>query len=242
MDEFFGFSLFFGIIYIVEIVFNVFIFYFVIKVIVEAFKKHKTNNYFKSNVVYYQEINGKSSKYANEYVDVSKDKLAKFNTDDINALKGYFYEIFYNFEIAYNNLDYRMMKLLSTEQLYENYHTGISLDLKYGKKKVISDIQKKKVIIYELDSTMLKQVASVYIEVSYLNYTLDKNGYVILGSRDFPVTEKFEVQFRKDYNRKKLTHCPNCGAALNSNKCEYCKTKIRESDFRISSIKRIIKK
>lgn len=242
MDEFFGFSLFFGLIYVVEIGFNLFIFYFIFKVIRDAFKRNKTNNYFRDNVVYYQEINGKSSKYAKDYNDVSKDKLAMFNTDDINALKGYFYEIFYNFETAYNNLDYRMMKLLSTEQLYENYHTGISLDLKYGKKKVISNIQKRKVIIYELDSTMLKQVASLYIEVSYINYTLDKNGYVILGSRDYPVTEKFEVQFRKEFNRKKLNHCPNCGAALNSNKCEYCKTKIKESDFRISSIKRIIEK
>lgn len=253
----------FILLYVLQLVFNLAIFYIIFKTIVNAFRRKKITTYFKNNViyyqenngknsngatkfnddvVYYQEINGKSSKFAKNYKDVSKDKLAKFNTDDIDSLKEYFYQIFYNFEIAYNNLDYSMMKMLSIEQLYQNYYTGISLDLKTGKKRVISDIKKKKIILYELDTTLIKQLASLVIEVSYYNYTLDKNGYVISGSRYEPITEKFEVEFRKYYDGKNLTHCPNCGASLSTHKCDYCKATIKESEFKISSIKRIINK
>ena len=174
------------------------------------------------------------------YNDVSKEALQKFNTDDINSLKDYFYGMFLEFENAYNNLDYNMMKILSTKQLFQNYYTGMSLDLKIGKKKIISDIEKKKVIIFELDSTIAKQIASVMIEISYFNYTIDKNGYVISGSRNQKITEKFEVMFRKDFERKDITECPNCGAEIIGNKCNFCRSTVKNVEFKISSIKKIV--
>lgn len=148
--------------------------------------------------------------------------------------------MFLEFENAYNNLDYNMMKILSTKQLYQNYYTGMSLDLKVGKKKIISDIEKKKVIIFELDSTIAKQIASVMIEISYFNYTIDKNGYVISGSRNKKITEKFEVMFRKDFERKDITECPNCGAEIVGNKFNFCRSTIKNVEFKISSIKKIV--
>jgi len=57
------------------------------------------------------------------------------------------------------------MKLLSTKQIYQKYYTGISLDLKMGNKKVISNIERKNVVIFELDSTVAKQIASTMIEI-----------------------------------------------------------------------------
>ena len=144
------------------------------------------------------------------------------------------------FETAYNNLDLNVMKLLSTKQLFYNYQTGINLDLKAGQKRIINNIERKNVILFELDSTIAKQIATVMIEVSYINYTINKKGYVISGSRTEKVTEKFEVAFRKDFERKEITKCPNCGASLAGNKCEYCRTIVHNVDFQISSIKKII--
>ena len=83
-----------------------------------------------------------------------------------------------------------VMKVLSTKELYHNYYTGISLDLKTGKKRIISDIERKKVIIYGLDSTIVKQTILAYIEVEYYNYIIDKDGYVISGRRDKKVKER----------------------------------------------------
>lgn len=234
--------LFFGFFILLEVCFNFFIVYIIGKVIIEAIKRSKSHKNFSNNVVYYNSAEGNGSQYANIYRDVSKAKLAKFNTDDIDTLKKYFYDIFYRFEVAYNRLDYNEMKLLSTRQLYENYYTGITLDLKVGRKKVIDSIVKKDIIIYELDTTLIKQVASVMIEVSYISYVMDKNGYILEGSRNEPTTQKFEVQFRKDFELRDKTHCPNCGALLTGDMCEYCKAKVYSTEFKICSIRKIVEK
>ena len=34
--------------------------------------------------------------------------------------------------------------------------------------------------------------------------------------------------------------CPNCGAALTGSKCDYCNSKIKDIEFKISSIKKIV--
>lgn len=237
---FMGFGFYIIIMFIIQIAAFVLIWGFVIKTIITAFKRTKVHNYFKNNVINNNVMNFSNNKSRKVYTDVSKTILAKFNTDDINSLKDYFYNKFVEFETAYNNLDLNVMKLLSTKQLFYNYQTGINLDLKAGKKRIINSIERKKVIIFELDSTIAKQIASVMIEVSYLNYTIDKKGNVTSGSRDEKITERFEVEFRKDFEIKEVTECPNCGASLSGNKCEYCRSIIHNVDFKISSIKRII--
>ena len=80
------------------------------------------------------------------------------------------------------------------------------------------------------------------IEISYLNYVIDKNGYISSGNRESKITEQFEVVFRKDFNKEKIDRCPNCGANISGNKCEFCRTVIDNEEFKISSIKRIEKK
>lgn len=235
-------SMVFMLAYVIEIIINIAVWIFIFKLIRNAIKRIANRNYFKNNIIMNKKEepnSGEDSKYYRIYEDVSKDDLAKFNTEDINALKDYFYNMFLEFENAYNNLDYNMMKILSTKQMYQNYYTGISLDLKVGKKRIISDIKKKKVNIFELDSTIAKQIASVMIEISYINYTIDKNGYVVSGSRD-RVTEKFEVMFRKDFERKEIIKCPSCGAEVVGNKCDFCRTTIKNVEFKISSIKKIV--
>lgn len=209
-------------------------------IISDIIKRNQVHTYFKSNVIDNNSTNATTKGKKNIYIDVSKGDLKVFNTEDIDALKDYFYELFISFENAYNNLDYNTMKMVSTEQLYNNYYTGISLDLKVGKKRVINNIQKVKVILYEVDSTISKQVASLMIEVSYINYTLNNKGYIVTGNKDKPITEKFDVTFRKDFEKKPITKCPNCGANLTGPKCQYCDSVIKESEFKISSIKRII--
>ena len=236
-------SIFLIIVYAIEIIINISVWVFIIKIIKNALTRKSNQNYFKNNVIINKENNEiveKGNKYKRVYNDVTKDELMKFNTEDINSLKDYFYQKFVEFENAYNNLDYNIMKILSTKQMYNNYYTGITLDLKVGKKKIISDIEKKNVIIFELDSTLVKQTASLMIEISYINYTIDKNGYIISGSRENKITEKFEVMFRKDFERNDITNCPNCGAEIVGNKCEFCRSNVKNVDFKISSIKKII--
>ena len=195
-------------------------------------RRKKNKSYFKNNVMFIDDFLA--------YKDVSKSVLEKFNTNDINELKTYFYNKFLEFENAYNNLDYNMMKMLSTEQMYENYYTGISLDLKAGRKRIIKDIEKKKVILFDLSSSSVYQTASLIIKIKDINYKIDKNGYIISGNRYKKLEESFEVVFRKKLQREDVVKCPNCGAQILGNKCEYCRTIIKSDDFKINSIKKII--
>jgi len=203
--------------------------------IISIIRKNKSNKAFKVNVV-----NNKAP-VKETYHDISNSKLEEFDIHDINQLKDYIYEIFYNFEKAYNNLDYNAMYNNSTDKLYHNYHTNIMLNLKFAQKKIIDDIERKKVIIYDVLSTTRKQVISSVIQIKYVCYMQNHNGEIISGSIN-PTTESFEVTFVKDYGSNKNTKCPNCGATveLNNSICEYCGTNVRSTDFKIDSIKKII--
>lgn len=147
--EFFDiFSIIFIIPFLIIPILHIAVIALIIRAIIKTIKRSFNHNYFKNNVVLY---NNKIPKKT--YVDISKKELATFNTDDLNTFKNYFYKLFIEFETAYNNLDYNTMKSLSTKQLYENYYTGITLDLEVGKKRIINNIQKKQVIIYETFSS-----------------------------------------------------------------------------------------
>lgn len=242
--EIMDFNFDFFIIYIIiQFIITASVWIFIVKGIIEVIRRGLNHKFFKNNVIVNnmkQNNINQNNKYKRTYNDVTKDKLAMFNTDDINTLKDFFYSKFEEFEIAYNNLDYDVMRILSTKQLFQNYYTGITLDLKIGRKRIINAIEKKKVILFEVDSTIAKQTACAMIEISYFNYMTDKHGHVISGNRDEKITERFEVTFRKDFERAEFVKCSNCGATVSGKRCSYCRTAIRNEEFKISSIKRII--
>lgn len=235
--------IFIFIFYGVMIIVPVFFIFVLIRSISDSIRIANTVKFFQSSIIvpnnrkdFQDTTNGKK----NIYKDVPQYKLDRLDVDDIDTLKDYLFDIFYKFEMAYNNLDYNEMRILTTKQLFQKYHTGISLNLKVGKKKVINDVKREKMTIYEVDSTSAKQVVSAMVVVSYINYTLDKNGYVISGNKLTPAIERFEIEFRKDFEKEELSHCPNCGAKITGNKCEYCKSIIDSNDFKICSIRRIV--
>ena len=242
MPAFFA-VIFMFIFYGVMIIVPIFFVFVLIRSISDSIRIANTVRFFQSSIIvpnnrkdFQDTTNGKK----NIYKDVPQYKLDRLDVDDINTLKDYLFDIFYKFEMAYNNLDYNEMRVLTTKQLFQKYHTGITLNLKVGKKRVINDVKREKMTIYEVDSTSAKQVVSAMVVISYINYTLDKNGYVISGNKLTPAVERFEIEFRKDFEKEELSHCPNCGAKITGNKCEYCKSTIDSNDFKICSIRRIV--
>ncbi len=238
MDASVGIGIFMMFVGFFQVFIYFFIFYFIIKVFTHSVRRENNHSFFKNNVVYKYDY--EERKRRNIYEDVGPEQLQKFNTDNLHGFKNKFYQIFEDFEYAYNDLDYDKMKRLSTPQMYNNYSTGIKLDLEVGKKKIIKDIKRNKIIVYELDSTIAKQSASVFIEISYISYTINKQGFVISGNRYQPITEKFEIIFRKDFGKEEIIKCPNCGATVTGDKCEYCRSAIPPIDWRIHNIRRIL--
>ena len=102
--------------------FFIFTFYFVFLKIVNSIRKKINHNFFKNNVInnqIYQDVSFQDEK--NRYADITKKELEEFNTQDLKSFKNYFYNLFIDFETAYNNLDFNMLKTLSTKQLFQNY-------------------------------------------------------------------------------------------------------------------------
>lgn len=211
---------------------------FIINLANSIFRTRANHNFFKNNVVTYNSSVGINSPRV--YRDVPASKLAQFNISDINTLKDFLYGQFEKFEYAINDLDYEEMALIATKQLYHNYYTGINLDIKAGQKRIIRDITKKRVVLYNLESTINSQIASVMIEISYINYMINKAGYIMKGSKADKITERFEVVFKKEYHESGVTKCPNCGASITGHTCEYCRTQLQDEEFQISSIKRVM--
>lgn len=203
--------------------------------IISQIRKNKSNRKFKNNII----DTNKIEETINYDKDVDKEKLKEVEIDDLNKLKAYLYQIFYDFEVAYNDLDYNKMINTSTDRLYSNYHTNIMLNLRCGQKKIIENINLKKVTVFDIFCTTRKQVISAAIEIENISYMLDHLGKIISGSTS-PITEKFEVIFIKNYDNKITIKCPNCGASVSGVECEYCNTKVRNNEFRIDSIKKII--
>ena len=46
--------------------------------------------------------------------------------------------------------------------------------------------------------------------------------------------------FRKDFEREDIIKCPNCGAEIIGNKCNFCRSVVKNIEFKISSIRKII--
>ncbi len=224
-----------GIVFLVQFIGYIIVLSIIAKVLLTSFKRKSNKDYFKNNIIVCNDEKPKK-----RYKDIDSEDLAVFQVTDLTQFKDYFYKLFYDFETAYNNLDYSILKSLSTRQLYQNYYTGISLDLKQGNKRIIKDIDRVNVIVFETISTTVKQAISTVITISYIDYVENKHGDVISGNKNLKVTESFEVIFRKDFGKDEPINCPNCGAPTTGNKCEFCKTPITEVDFKISSIKKII--
>lgn len=200
-------------------------------------KRSNNRKQFKNSVIrnidYFKEIkNGK-------YTDIKADRLSGFDIHDLDKLKAFLYDIFVNFENAYNSLDYNTMYNLSTKKLYNMYYTNVECSIKLDEKRIIKDIDVDRMIIYDAYSSEYRQVVFAMIEISYINYVQKTNGKIISGNPNEKIKESFEVNFVKYFKDIDLFKCPNCGASIKGTTCDYCKSKVNNCEFKIDSIQKI---
>ncbi len=200
--------------------------------IIYIIKRNKKKQVFKS-----MNITGRD-----RYTEVTPDQLEGFDISDLSKLKLYLYDIYTKFENAYNALDYNTMYNVCTEKMYDLYHSSIQLDLKFDEKKIIELHELNNMIVYDTYTSQTKQVVCTLITVTYINYTIKSDGTIVSGNPTKPVKESFEVMFIKQFKHGDKYRCPSCGASVQGAICDYCKTKVDNSDdFRIDSIKKIVK-
>lgn len=175
------------------------------------------------------------------FVDISSYKLEHFNTNDLPVLKAYFGDIFIQFEKAYNNVDYNALYNICVPSLYELYKSDISIKLKLGEKKIIDDPSIEKIAITNSIKNDDQHEVQVMIRLKSKSYSITDTGKVISGNAVKPVEEDFLITFVRTFNKdaKETLRCPNCGATINSSKCEYCNTEFKQYDFKIYAINKL---
>ena len=208
-------------------------------------KKRQNKKEFKNTVIHKNGYINNGNYYLNRiqdaYIDIDNYKLKDFDSNDLEALKLYFGSLFLEFEKAYNNIDYKTLYNLCTHSLYSLYSSDLNVKSKLCQKKTIDNVEIEKMVIYNSVKDEKEHKVYVMIRINSINYTQNAYGTVIAGNAYSKTSEEFIVTFIKMANIKdESVRCPNCGAMINSTKCEYCNTEFKQYDFKICSINKLV--
>ena len=204
-------------------------------------RKRKKKKKFKESLINRNNGGYYFNNIKDTYIDIDDYKLKHFDTNDLGALKNYFGNMFLEFEKAYNNVDYNTLYNICTRSLFNLYKSDLDVKTKLLQKKTIDDVNIDKMVIYNSTKNEDEHKVFIMIGIDSINYLQNSNGRVIAGNALNKIHEEFIVTFVKQLKKdEKSSRCPNCGAMINSTKCEYCKTEFKEYDFRICSINKLV--
>jgi len=128
------------------------------------------------------------------------------------------------------NYDYKTLKTLLTDELYNTYKTRLeSLELKHQKNKLYDfKLIDCSIISYHQDEE--KYIISVGLKIKYYDYIVNKNGMLINGDNSRRVIMTYDLTYVKS-KLQKFSKCPNCNTELdkNTNHCPKCNSVIVSS-------------
>ena len=127
--------------------------------------------------------------------------------------------------------DYEVQEFINKHYYHLQFSPAIKTDIK--------DIKKNKILVYDLYKSDERQMLYAFIEITYVTYFISKEGKIVRGSEK-PIKERFDVTYTKKYSSEDVIKCPNCGNSVLGSTCSYCRTNLRNQDFKIDSIKRNI--
>ncbi len=204
-------------------------------------RKRKNKQQFKNSLIYKNNGRNYFNDIKDTYIDIDEYKLKHFDTNDLGALKNYFGNLFLEFEKAYNNVDYNTLYNICTRSLYNLYRSDLDVKTKLLQKKTIDNVVINKMVIYNSTKNEDEHKVYVMIAIDSINYLQNSNGKIIAGNAVNKIHEEFIITYVKQLKKdEKSSRCPNCGAMINSTKCDYCNTEFKEYDFRICSINKLV--
>ncbi len=143
--------------------------------------------------------------------------------------------IFTTLQQAWTNNDLKQLRMITTDNLYKSYEYWINNYKKHGVRNVLEQIKITKEELVKVEVDKFYTAFTSRIHASMIDYTVDKTGKVLGGSKTKPrpFTEYWTFiranSASKTASQYSVTACPNCGAKLQvaaSGVCEYCHTKI----------------
>ena len=163
-----------------------------------------------------------------DYSDIPEDKLKEILPNlTLKYLKDVTYQRFIDIQMAWMEFDYKKLRELCTDELYNAYTTQLeTLKLKNGQ-NIMSDFNLEQINIANIVEENGKVSITVYMRVRFKDYIINqKTKEVIRGTSSSYIVNNYVMTFvrGKDAINKDIS-CPNCGAPISntaSSKCEYC--------------------
>ena len=160
-----------------------------------------------------KELNKLTKKYLNKTINVV---IKEITTKFIEIKK------------AYTNFDYKKLKKLCNDEMYNTYHSNLESLKTKKQKNIVSDIE-----IYDIkinDITQYNDSIEIKCNIFMLSYDYVINtdtNKVIEGTNKEKIDEEYELEFIIK-NNKIVSKCPHCNSKINKGtiKCENCKKTI----------------
>ena len=144
---------------------------------------------------------------------------------NVELLKSAYY-IFYETQMAWMNFDYKRLRELVSDELYNTYYNQLeTLKLK-GQRNVMEgfNLQYIKLLSTKEENGVIEYC--IELKVSLYDYLVDANGVTVRGSNSRYHAMTYLLTFAS--STKKLELCPNCNAPLpETSVCSYCHSHVQ---------------
>lgn len=156
---------------------------------------------------------------------LSVEEIRKVLPDfDYLSFKAKVFDIYKNVQVAWMDFDYETMRKLTTDTLYNLYHSQLeALKLK-GQKNIMSNFELVKFWITGIERNGTEVAIKTAMTVRCKDYVVSNEGKVLRGTSLNTMVYNYEMTFIKGVGTKD-NKCPNCNAPLEnvqSSVCPYC--------------------
>ncbi len=149
-------------------------------------------------------------------------------------------DTFMKLQHAWSTCNWEAARPLETDYLFSMHKYWIEQYKAEGMRNILEDIEILSITTVKIEEDAFYEAITVRIKASMKDYTIDRNGKVVDGSktvkRTFSEYWTFirRAGFAGDTKEKKENTCPNCGGELQISMagiCEYCGSKITSGNF-----------
>lgn len=177
----------------------------------EEYKKLRELSYYKND----------------EIIKMLEERDASLDNEENLKIAEEAYQIYYDVQMAWMNFDYKKLRTLVTDELYNMYQAQLRI-LKFKEQQnVMEDFNPVQKNVVSREKMNGIETIKVLLFVEFYDYIKDKDENVVSGYK----TTKVNVSYLLTYvvNEDSETICSGCGAELSDREteCSYCHTKIQ---------------
>ncbi len=156
------------------------------------------------------------------------------------AFKDYAQNAFYKIQEAWESQNLQIGRPFMTDQLMQRYATQISDIQSRGEKNVLENMVLGHMNITNIRTDNAYDYITLQMDASAADYTLDRNGKFLRGSKTPQHFTEYWTFLRKvtaktDAKKSvKANVCPNCGAPLQlsaTGQCQYCNAVVTSGEW-----------